>query len=320
MSNILIYPKGSKLNNEAYMMPWSSDAVCFNFNEPEVFIPDDTIDEMITDPLDVETLVVTSDLKDYGFISKMKNLTQIYLYNAREFWNLSLIKDLVNLRQICIMHSKVICLDGLNTLLENKKKLIELASNDFGAKIAYGIEGIRIHSDESTLRLTSIYNYGVRIGEMKLDLYTGGNPEDHPPYDEEPDPWDETARIDYETTYEEQLKTDDMIRTIIINANGEYEVADIKKGHRSLELIVGGGIEGLTFAGHTDFIMFLNETGKITGLPVNSLASIFSLEFVEAIDFINGDVVICGLDEEGDSCDLTDEQIKDFMGILDEID
>ena len=109
-----------------------------------------------------------------------------------------------------------------------------------------------------------------------------------------------------------------MIRTIIINANGEYEAAEIKKGHRSLELIVGGDIEGLTFAGHTDFIMFLNETGKITGLPVNWRATVFALEFTEKIDFINGDVVICGLDEEGDSCDLTDEQVGKFMRILNE--
>ncbi len=320
MSYIQIYPKGKKLNNEVYRMPWSSDAICYNFNEPEIFIPDDAIDEMITDPLDVETLVVTADLKDYSFISEMKNLTQLYLYNAREFWNLNIIRDLVNLRQICIMHSKVICIDGLNTLLMNKKKLIDLASNDFGARIGYGIEGIRIHSDESSLRYTPPYTYGVHIGEMTLDLYMGGNPDDYPPYDVEPDQWDEPVWTDYETTYEDQVDSDDMIRTIIISANGEYEVADIKKGHRTLKLLVEGDVEGLTFAGHTDFIMFLNETGKITGLPVNSKATIFSLEFTEKVDFINGDVVICGLDKDGDSCDLTDEQITAFMKILDEID
>ena len=96
MSYIQIYPKESKLNNEAYMMPWSSDAICFNFNEPEEFVPDDAIDETIKDPLDVETLVVTADLKDYGFISEMKNLTQLYLYNAREFWDLSATEALMS--------------------------------------------------------------------------------------------------------------------------------------------------------------------------------------------------------------------------------
>lgn len=160
MSYVQIYPKGKKLNNEAYRMPWRSDAVCYNFNEPEDFIPDEAIEEMITDA---------------------------------------------------------------------------------------------------------------------------------------------------------------MIRAIIIYANGEYEVADIKTGHRSLELIVGGDIEGLTFAGHSDFIMFLNETGKIMGLPVNSKATIFSLEFTEKIDLIRGDIVICGIDKEGDSCDLSNEQITGFMKILDGI-
>ena len=40
MSYIQIYPQGKKLNNEAYMMPWRSDATCYNFIEPEVFVPD----------------------------------------------------------------------------------------------------------------------------------------------------------------------------------------------------------------------------------------------------------------------------------------
>ena len=281
------------------MMPWRSDAICFNFNAPDIFITDDAIDEMITEPLDVETLVVTADLEDYSFISKMKNLSQLYLYNASKFWNLSIIGELVNLRQICILHSRVICLDGLNTLLENKKKMIDAASNDDGARIAYGMEGVCIRSDESSLRLTSIYTHGVYIGELYLDLYTGDPSEESFPDEEKNDPY---------------------IRAIIIKANGEYEVSDIKKGHRALKEIVEGEVEGLTFAGHTDFIMFLNETGKIMGLPVNPLATVFSLEFTEETDFINGNVVICGLDEEGDSCDLSEEQITGFMKILDEID
>ena len=74
MSYVQIYPKDAKRNNEAYLMPWESDAICYNFHVPEVFIPDDAIEEMITDPLKVETLVVTADLKDYDFIEKMKNL------------------------------------------------------------------------------------------------------------------------------------------------------------------------------------------------------------------------------------------------------
>ncbi len=76
MSYIQIFPKESQIEKEAYPMPWRSDACCYNFHTPKIFIPDDRINEMITDPLDVETLVVTSDLEDYSFISDMKNLTE----------------------------------------------------------------------------------------------------------------------------------------------------------------------------------------------------------------------------------------------------
>ncbi len=110
------------------------------------------------------------------------------------------------------------------------------------------------------------------------------------------------------------------MRAITIKTNGEYEVTELENGRRSIEEIVGGGLEGLTYAGHTDFIMFLNEVGKVIGLETNALASIFSLEFTESIPFIYGDVVICGLDDEGASCDLTDDQVEQFMKILDGID
>lgn len=173
MLNIQIYPKNSKLNNEVYKMPWRHDATCYNFHGPDVFIPDDEIDEKITDPMDVDTLVVTADLEDYGFIAKMKNLRQIYLYNAKNLTNLSFMEELIYLRQVCIMHSKVRCLDGLDALLINKNKAIDSGIDDFQARITYGIEGIFIHSDESSVRLTSLHDYGVYIGEMNINLYTG---------------------------------------------------------------------------------------------------------------------------------------------------
>ena len=142
MSYIQILPANSNPKDEIYPMPWRSDACCYNFHTPKIFIPDDSIREMITDPLEVETLVVTSDLKDYSFISEMKNLTQLYIYNAKHLWNISFLRELVKLSQICIMNSKVICLDGLNALLVNKKKASKAMSDDFNARITYGIEGI----------------------------------------------------------------------------------------------------------------------------------------------------------------------------------
>ena len=79
----------------------------------------------------------------------------------------------MKLSQICIMNSKVICLDGLNALLVNKKKASESMSDDFNSRITYGIEGIYIHSDESDHRITHIYTHGIYIGELDIHPYRG---------------------------------------------------------------------------------------------------------------------------------------------------
>ena len=119
---------------------------------------------------------------------------------------------------------------------------------------------------------------------------------------------------------ENTLKGGAYMRAITIKTNGEYEVTELKNGRKSIEEIIGGGLEGVTYAGHTDFIMFLNEIGKIIGLEINALASVFALEFAETTPIMYGNAVICGLDEEGASCDLTDEQVELFTKILDGID
>ena len=109
------------------------------------------------------------------------------------------------------------------------------------------------------------------------------------------------------------------MRTIVLKTDGTFQETEIQTGVKPLEQVIGGPLEGLTFAGHTDFILYLNETGKIQNLPPNTQAILFCLEFVEEIDLIRGDAVICGLDTEGASCDLTDEQVEMFMNILQDL-
>lgn len=70
------------------------------------------------------------------------------------------------------------------------------------------------------------------------------------------------------------------MRIITIKTDGAYEVMNIQKGLEALRKAVGGDIEGHTFSGHTDFIVFFNEIGKLV------------------------------------NCDLTDEQIDPFLQIL----
>ena len=169
MSYIQILPRDSEIENEAYPMPWRSDAYCYNFHIPEVFISDDRMGEMITDPLEVETLVATSDLEDYDFISEMKNLTQLYLYNCRRLCNPDFLEELVKLRQILIAHSGITDLKSLDTLILNKKKAYENATNDFEARMTYGVEGIYIHSRNRRIEQQIMNKHGVYIGELIIN-------------------------------------------------------------------------------------------------------------------------------------------------------
>ncbi len=169
MSFIQILPANRIPSDEIYPMPWRSDAYCYNFRTPKIFIPDDSISEMITDPLDVETLVVTSDLKDYGFISEMENLAQLYLYQSRQIYDLGFLEELVNLRQILIAHSGITDLKSLDTLILNKKKAYENATNDFEARMTYGVEGIYIHSRNRRIEQQIMNKHGVYIGELIIN-------------------------------------------------------------------------------------------------------------------------------------------------------
>lgn len=314
MSGIHIYPAGEKPNVKYYSFPWRSDATCYNFHVPEIMVPDDRIEEMITDPLEVETLVVTADLEDYSFISKMKNLKQLYLYNAYHLENLFAFEKLVKLRQLMIMHGGILCMDSIDSLLVNKKKALDASKKDIRALITYGMEGMYIHADKPEIVFDSWYTWGVPVAEFMVCLANND-----PEYESDLQNIEGDFSHSISVT-ENMFKGGANMRAITIKTKGEYAVTELKNGRESIKEIIGGDIEGLTYAGHTDLIMFLNETGKIFGLDTNALASIFSLEFAETTPFIYGDVVICGLDEEGATCGLTDEQVEKFMKILDGID
>lgn len=104
-----------------------------------------------------------------------------------------------------------------------------------------------------------------------------------------------------------------MEKAVVIQTDGIKSVVEFEVGN-SYDLIsnaVGGWIEcvGLSKAD-----MWCNEEGKLEGLPQNPIAtSLFHNEF-GARDVIVGNVIITGgVDENGDTLGLTDEQVKMFM-------
>lgn len=106
------------------------------------------------------------------------------------------------------------------------------------------------------------------------------------------------------------------MRVIKMNTHGKYEIKDIEKSLKVLEGEIGGEIEGVTFAGRTDLILFLDEMAKADDELVNCLATMVILNYSNVFEIVNGDAVICGLDEEGNSCSLSDEQIEELLYVF----
>lgn len=132
--------------NKTYFLPWTIHATSFNFRSPtKVIYPGSEIRE----PEKVETLVINCDLRNYGFISSMVELTQLYIYSGNNISDLRFLKNLVKLRQLCILDSHIGSLQSLIELIDLKYKCYKGSPADkaLSGRIKYGLEGVCIRSD-----------------------------------------------------------------------------------------------------------------------------------------------------------------------------
>ena len=130
-------------NRDIYELPWSSDATCFNFKAPDKWITPGTEKDQIKRPSYVETLVIGCELDDYSFVSRMKNLNQLYIYDGMNLETLDFLENLVYLQQICICcNTKSV--DPLLRLIEKKYALYKQMpeEEDFKGRLMYGIDGL----------------------------------------------------------------------------------------------------------------------------------------------------------------------------------
>ena len=85
-----------------------------------------------------------------------------------------------------------------------------------------------------------------------------------------------------------------------------------------LQGVVGGWIELLPIPG-LEVNMYLNEEGKIEGLPLNHRASSIAhrTHAVSGYDYIVGDVVLVdGIDDEGDDTGLEEAKVEMLKWVL----
>ena len=107
------------------------------------------------------------------------------------------------------------------------------------------------------------------------------------------------------------------MRTAVqVTVDGRVRVIDLDTVDSELATLqdaVGGWIQAVDVVG--DMSIYLNEEGKILGLPINPVAtSYFDATWGAGHDVINGDVVFTGLpDSKGDTTGLTPEQLADVV-------
>lgn len=106
-----------------------------------------------------------------------------------------------------------------------------------------------------------------------------------------------------------------MEKAVIIKTDGTKEVVEFELG-KSFEMLqeaVEGNFQVVMLKGQT-FEMWVNEEGKLIGLPQNPIATAIYSESYGVTDVIMGNVIFTGgVDSEGDTLGLSDKQVEELL-------
>ena len=107
-------------------------------------------------------------------------------------------------------------------------------------------------------------------------------------------------------------------KIVIIPAEGEPYIEDIKGDfvdYDTLSSNVGGWIECVGL--EQDLDLWVNEEGKLNGLPFNPLATLLWMNYFGPTDMIMGNAIItAGVDENGETLGFTEEDAQSFTAML----
>ena len=118
------------------------------------------------------------------------------------------------------------------------------------------------------------------------------------------------------------------MKYITIGSNSHVEIHNSTKplDLNDRQAIVGGNIEFVALKGEVGY--YINEEGKIDGIPRNDLATAYwelclsqayGDKFSGLHDYISGPAIIEGTNsEDGDSRSLTDEEVNHFTDFVNE--
>jgi hypothetical protein len=106
-----------------------------------------------------------------------------------------------------------------------------------------------------------------------------------------------------------------MEKAVIINTDSTKSLVEFELGgaYEVLSAAVGGWIECVGLSPDAD--MWVNEEGKLDKLPQNPIGTALWADKYGYSDIIVGNIIITGgVDEEGDTVGLTEEQVSYFLG------
>ena len=104
-----------------------------------------------------------------------------------------------------------------------------------------------------------------------------------------------------------------MKKALAITTLGEVKMLDLSdKSLEKLQEAVGGWVQAIDL--DADISMWCDEEGKIYSKPHNPFGQAFWEKSFGRTDYIVGDIVLTGgVDDEGETIGLTDEQIVEAM-------
>ena len=100
-----------------------------------------------------------------------------------------------------------------------------------------------------------------------------------------------------------------MLKGIKITTQDKFEVVEYEDKLEVLQQMVGGLIEYVPVCNNID--MIINDEGKLEGLDINPLATILF-----SYDYIVGDALIVGINDEGENISLTDKEIERILFVI----
>lgn len=108
-----------------------------------------------------------------------------------------------------------------------------------------------------------------------------------------------------------------MTLAITLTAEGKAQEVELAKEGRldQLQGVVGGWVQAVDFTER--LTIWVNEEGKLVGLPINPMATFLWEKYYGKTDVICGDVILTGgVDDEGETLGLDEETAKELREFL----